>query len=87
MVTMSKLPAPGPDPYTYKGHTGIEFLRGPSHLGKPFYASGPGTVLRLSKNAAGGCWVVVKYDNGFTVGYAHMRSHTGCPRPGTRVSE
>lgn len=84
---MSKLPAPGSDPYTYKGHTGIDFLRGPSHLGKPFYASGPGTVLRLSKNLAGGCWVVVKYDNGYTVGYAHMRSHTGCPRPGTRVSE
>ena len=82
------LPSPGADPYTYTGHSGIDFLRGPSWLGKPFYASGPGRVVRLSRNPAGGHWIVVRYD-GTTrdVGYAHMRSHAGCPAPGTRLRE
>ena len=84
---MAKLCAPGPDPYTYTGHTGIDFLRGPKYLGKPFYASGPGRVVRLSKNAAGGCWIVVRYDGTANdVGYAHMYNHNGCPRPGTRFN-
>lgn len=85
---MALLPSVGSDPYTYKGHTGVDFLRGASMLGKPFYASGPGVVLRLSKNAAGGNWIVIRYDAfpGHEVGYAHMRSHNGCPAVGTRVN-
>lgn len=86
MRTLSKLPAPGTDPYNYPRHSGVDVLRGPSHNGKPFYASGPGVVLRLSKNASGGNWIVIKYDAlSFPVGYAHMNSHAGCPKPGTRV--
>src|SRR5690606_896116 len=86
-ATVAKLPSVGPDPYDYANHSGVDFLRGPSWLGKAFYASGPGRVVRLSKNAAGGCWIVVKYDAiPYEVGYAHMRSHNGCPRPGTRVN-
>ncbi|WP_417555581.1 peptidoglycan DD-metalloendopeptidase family protein [Microbacterium sp.] len=85
---MSKLPAVGADPYTYPGHSGIDFLRGPSWLGKPFYASGPGVIRRLSRNLAGGNWVVVKYDGiPREVGYCHMDSHAGCPAPGSRVAE
>ncbi len=84
--TMTKLCALSGDPYTYSGHSGIDFLRGSSWRGKPFYASGNGVVVRLSKNAAGGNWIVVKYDTiPYEVGYAHMDSHNGCPRPGTRV--
>lgn len=85
---MSKLPAPGTDPYNYKGHSGVDVKRGTSQLGKPFFASGPGTVLRLSSNAAGGNWIVIKYDAiPYAIGYAHMNSHAGCPKPGTRVRE
>ena len=57
---MAKLCSPGPDPYTYSGHSGIDFLRGPSWLGKPFYASGEGVIRRLSHNDAGGYWVFVE---------------------------
>lgn len=83
---MAKLPAPGGDPRTYANHSGIDFLRGSPWYRKAFYASGPGRVVRLSRNSAGGNWVVVKYD-AFPreVGYAHMDNHNGCPRPGTRV--
>ena len=83
-----RLPAPGGDPYNYPGHSGIDFLRGPAWFGRPFYASGPGRVVRLSRNAAGGCWIIVKYDAiPYEVGYAHMVSHAGCPAPGARVRE
>lgn len=85
---MAKLPMVGADPYTYPGHSGVDFLRGASWLHKPFYASGPGTVLRLSHNAAGGNWIVIKYDGvAHEVGYCHMDNHDGCPRPGSRVVE
>jgi len=84
---MSKLPAPGSDAYTYPSHSGIDFLRGSSWFRKAFYASGPGVIRRLSRNAAGGNWVVVKYDAiPYEVGYCHMDNHNGCPRPGTRVT-
>ena len=84
---MSKLPAPGADPYTYARHSGIDFLRGAAWFRKAFYASGPGVIRRLSYNAAGGNWVVVKYDDiPYEVGYAHLDHHGGCPRPGTRVN-
>lgn len=83
---MAKLPAPGTDPYNYPGHGGIDVCRGSNWSGKPFYASGPGKVLRLSKNALGGNWIVIKYDAiPDEIGYAHMNNHNGCPKPGTRV--
>lgn len=87
---MAKLCFTGPDPYDYasanRPHSGIDVLRGPKWFGKPFYASGEGTVVRLSHNSKGGYWIVVRY-NGIPheVGYAHMRSHAGCPRPGTKI--
>ncbi|GAA3925508.1 M23 family metallopeptidase [Microbacterium soli] len=83
---MPKLPAPGPDPYTYVGHTGIDFLRGSAWLGKPILASGPGTVLRLTRNLAGGQWTVIRYDMGATVGYAHQ-DRPPPVRAGQRVRE
>ena len=89
---MVKLCFTGPDPYDYasagKTHSGIDVLRGSAWYRKPFYSSGPGVVRRLSKNAAGGNWIVVKYDAiPYEVGYAHMDSHNGCPAPGTRISK
>ncbi len=81
---MAKLPIPFPTWGTYKGHSGIDF---PKTAGTPFYASGPGKVLRLSYSPAGGHWIVIRYDVGVTVGYAHMNNHDGCPKPGTRVTE
>lgn len=77
-----KLPIPFSTWKTRLVHSGIDF---PKTSGTPFHASGPGKVLRLSHSAKGGYWIVVQYDVGVTVGYAHMNSHKDCPKPGTRV--
>lgn len=83
---MAKLPAPGGDPYTYPGHSGVDFLRGPAWHGKPFYASGPGRVLRTPHNVRGGWWTTIQYDNGATIGYAHQDKRPPVSA-GQRVSE
>lgn len=81
---MAKLPIPFGNPYTYPGHSGIDF---PQKRGTPFRASGPGRVTTRSKNLRGGYYVWVQYDAGPLVGYHHMDSHNGVPAVGTRVSE
>lgn len=81
---MAKLPIPFSNPYTYPGHSGIDF---PQKRGTPFRASGPGRVTTRSKNLRGGYYVWVQYDGGPLVGYHHMDSHNGVPAVGTRVSE
>ena len=80
------LKAPFKNSYTYPGHGGVDY---PQPLGTPFRASAPGRVLRLTRNAAGGNWIVVEYDAypGIEIGYCHMRSHKGCPAAGSRVKE
>jgi hypothetical protein len=81
---MTLLPIPFGNPYTYKGHSGMDF---PQPKGTPFRASGPGKVVTRSHNILGGYYVWVQYDNGPKVGYHHMISHAGVPPVGTRVSE
>lgn len=81
---MAKLPIPFSNPKTYAGHSGVDYGQ---PRGTAIPASGPGRVQTLSKNAAGGYFIWVKYDNGPLVGYHHMDSHRGCPPVGTRVSE
>lgn len=79
---MAKLPIPFGNPYTYQGHSGVDY---PQPAGTPFRASGPGVVTWLGHNAAGGFFIWVKYDGvGPKVGYHHMPSHAGCPREGAR---
>lgn len=80
----AKMPMPFGNPRTYKGHSGIDF---PQNRGTPIRASGPGVVLRLSRNAAGGWWTVIRYDNGSTFGYAHQDYRTKAVKPGDRVYE
>lgn len=77
------LPIPFANPATYPGHSGVDYGQA---LGTPFRASGPGVVRTLGRNARGGFFVWVQYDNGPLVGYHHMDSHNGCPRVGTRVN-
>jgi peptidoglycan hydrolase-like protein with peptidoglycan-binding domain len=81
---MAKLPMPFGDPYTYPGHSGIDF---PQPLGTIFRASGPGTVKTLASNLRGGYYIWVQYDVGPLVGYHHMRNFNGCPPVGSRVAE
>lgn len=82
---MSLLPIPFNNPDTYPGHSGVDFGQS---SGTPFRASGPGVVTVLGGyNSRAGNTIWVRYDVGCTVGYAHMNSHSGCPSPGTRVSE
>lgn len=79
---MTKLPIPFGNPYTYRGHSGVDY---PQPAGTPFRASAPGVVTWLGHNAAGGYFIWVKYDGvGPKVGYHHMPSHAGCPREGAR---
>lgn len=83
---MSKLPAPGSDPYTYPNHSGVDFLRGPAHNGKPIRASGPGKALRTPYTARGGYWTTIQYDNGALIGYAHQ-NYPPPVKAGQRVAE
>jgi len=75
---------PFPNPRTYPGHSGVDF---PQNRGTPIRASGPGKVLRLSHNALGGYWTVIRYDNGVTLGYAHQDRAVTVVKSGQRVTE
>lgn len=80
---MSKLPIPFDNPYTYPGHSGIDF---PQPRGTIFRASAPGVVTWLGSNLRGGNFIWVRYDSGPSVGYHHMDSHDGCPPVGARFA-
>lgn len=84
MGGFTKLPIPFSNPYTYKGHSGMDF---PQKAGTIFRASGPGHVVTRSHNVLGGFYVWVQYDAGPKVGYHHMTSHQDTPPVGTRVQE
>lgn len=81
---MPKLPIPFDNPATYPGHSGVDYGQ---PRGTIFRASAAGTVTNLGRNAAGGFYIWVQYDNGPHVGYHHMDSHRGCPGRGSRVAE
>lgn len=70
---MALLPIPFGNPYTYKGHTGVDF---PQPRGTAFRASGPGRVTSIDFAPRPGNTVWVKYNNGPLVGYAHMDHRT-----------
>lgn len=78
------LPIPFDNPYTYTGHSGVDF---PQPEGTPFRASGPGVVSSIDYSFTAGHTVWVKYDNGPNVGYCHMDSRTTDVRVGERVYE
>ena len=78
------LPIPFGNPYTYAGHSGVDF---PQMRGTPFRASGPGVVSSIDYSPRAGHTVWVRYDNGPNVGYAHMDSRTTDVRVGDRVVE
>ena len=78
------LPIPFGNPYTYAGHSGVDF---PQMRGTPFRASGPGVVVSIDYSPRAGHTVWVRYDNGPTVGYCHMDYRTSNVRVGQRVSE
>ena len=78
------LPLPFGNPYTYAGHSGVDF---PQMRGTPFRASGPGVVSSIDYSPRAGHTVWVRYDNGPNVGYCHMDYRTSNVRVGQRVSE
>jgi len=78
------LPIPFGNPYTYAGHSGVDF---PQMRGTPFRASGPGVVSSIDYSPRAGHTVWVRYDNGPNVGYCHMDYRTSNVRVGQRVSE
>jgi peptidoglycan hydrolase-like protein with peptidoglycan-binding domain len=81
---MAKLPIPFGNPRTYNGHSGVDY---PQARRTPFRASGPGVVRNWGKNDRGGNFIWVVYDGGTPpVGYHHLPSHEGCPKPGTRFN-
>ena len=78
------LPIPFGNPYTYAGHSGVDF---PQMRGTPFRASGPGAVSSIDYSPRAGHTVWVRYDNGPNVGYCHMDYRTSNVRVGQRVEE
>ena len=70
---MSLLPIPFSNPYTYAGHSGVDF---PQPKGTPFRASGPGYVSSIDYSIQASHTVWVQYDNGPNVGYCHMDFRT-----------
>lgn len=78
------LPIPFGNPYTYAGHSGVDF---PQMRGTPFRASGPGVVSSIDYSPRAGHTVWVRYANGPNVGYCHMDYRTSNVRVGQRVSE
>lgn len=78
------LPIPFGNPYTYAGHSGVDF---PQMRGTPFRASGPGVVSSIDYSPRAGYTVWVRYDSGPNVGYCHMDYRTSNVRVGQRVSE
>lgn len=78
------LPIPFGNPYTYTGHSGVDF---PQMRGTPFRASGPGIVSSIDYSPRAGHTVWVRYDNGPNVGYCHMDYRTSNVRVRQRVSE
>ena len=78
------LPIPFGNPYTYAGHSGVDF---PQMRGTPFRASAPGVVSSIDYSPRAGHTVWVRYDNGPNVGYCHMDYRTSNVRVGQRVSE
>ena len=78
------LPIPFGNPYTYTGHSGVDF---PQMRGTPFRASGPGVVSSIDYSPRAGHTVWVRYDNGPNVGYCHMDYRTSNVRVGQRVEE
>ena len=81
---MSTLPIPFGNPYTYAGHSGVDF---PQMRGTPFRASGPGVVSSIDYSPRAGHTVWVRYDSGPNVGYCHMDYRTSNVRVGQRVGE
>lgn len=81
---MALLPVPFGNPYTYAGHSGVDF---PQMRGTPFRASGPGVVSSIDYSPRAGHTVWVRYDNGPNVGYCHMDYRTSNVRVGQRVEE
>lgn len=78
------LPIPFGNPYTYAGHSGVDF---PQMRGTTFRASGPGVVSSIDYSPRAGHTVWVRYDGGPNVGYCHMDYRTSNVRVGQRVSE
>ena len=78
------IPIPFGNPYTYAGHSGVDF---PQMRGTPFRASGPGVVSSIDYSPRAGHTVWVRYDNGPNVGYCHMDYRTSNVRVGQRVEE
>ena len=78
------LPIPFNNPYTYAGHSGVDF---PQMRGTPFRASGPGVVSSIDYSPRAGHTVWVRYDNGPNAGYCHMDYRTSNVRVGQRVEE
>lgn len=76
------LPIPFANPATYPGHSGVDYAQA---RGTAFRASGRGIVRTLGRNARGGFYIWVQYNNGPLVGYHHMDSHRGCPPAGSVV--
>lgn len=81
---MALLPIPFSNPYTYAGHSGVDF---PQNRGTAFRASGPGTVTSIDYAPRPGNTVWVQYDNGPLVGYAHMDKRTTDVQVRSRVQE
>jgi len=79
------LPAPFGNPYTYPGHSGVDF---PQPLGTRILASGPGRIhYRGWLNARAGWTASVDYGGGLIVGYCHMPDIGAVPPVGTLVDE
>lgn len=78
------LPIPFNNPYTYPGHSGVDF---PQPRGTPFRASGPGYVSSIDYGPRPGHTVWVKYDYGPNVGYCHMDRRTTYVERWQRVDE
>lgn len=68
----------------YSGHYAIDIVDGTGYdtYQYPIYAQGPGTVIKRSdsgsESGARGHFIIIKYDNGYTVRYLHLDSRSPC---------
>ena len=67
-----------------RAHQGVDFGAG---SGTPVLAAGDGVVVKASRWAGYGNWLLIRHSGGWDTGYAHLSRYAKGVRPGTKVRQ
>lgn len=67
-----------------KMHQGIDFA---GSTGTPIYAAGDGVIVEAGRKGGYGNWVMIRHNEGWQTGYAHMSRFAPVAKRGARVKQ